>query len=72
MHSSWNYAVLAFSAALDFYSWRISYLELRAHKRGENVWDEVIGSKVPPPFTHKPKPNDAETSTRNTVAAPRE
>jgi cation diffusion facilitator family transporter len=52
MHSSWNYAVLAFSVVLDFYSWRISYLELRAHKkRGENIWDEVVGSKDPAIFT---------------------
>jgi cation diffusion facilitator family transporter len=52
IHSSWNYAVLAFSAAFDFYSWRISYLELRSHKkRGEGVWDEVIGSKDPTIFT---------------------
>ena len=51
-HSSWNYAVLAFSAAFDFYSWRISYLELRARKkRGESVWDEVVGSKDPSIFT---------------------
>jgi len=51
-HSSWNYAVLAFSAAFDFYSWRISYLELRAQKkRGESVWDEVVGSKDPTIFT---------------------
>src|ERR1700756_294930 len=52
IHSSWNYAVLALSAALDFYSWRISYTELRARKRrGESVWDEVIGSKDPAIFT---------------------
>jgi hypothetical protein len=43
-HSSWNYAVLAFSAAFDFHSYR----ELRARKkRGESVWDEVVGSKDP-------------------------
>jgi divalent metal cation (Fe/Co/Zn/Cd) transporter len=52
IHSSWNYAVLAFSAAFDFYSWRTSYLELRAHKkRGDSVWDEVAGSKDPTIFT---------------------
>ncbi|MCU1252883.1 MAG: cation transporter [Edaphobacter sp.] len=52
IHSSWNYAVLAFSAAFDFYSWRISYLELRAQKkRGESLWDEVVGSKDPAIFT---------------------
>src|SRR6266702_2996352 len=52
MHISWNYAVLAFSAAFDFYSWRMSYLELRAHKkRGDSLWDEVIGSKDPAIFT---------------------
>jgi cation diffusion facilitator family transporter len=52
LHSSWNYAVLAISAALDFYSWRISYVELRAHKkRGDSIWDEVIGSKDPAIFT---------------------
>jgi hypothetical protein len=52
IHSSWNYAVLVFSAAFDFYSWRISYLELRTQKkRGESVWDEVVGSKDPSIFT---------------------
>jgi divalent metal cation (Fe/Co/Zn/Cd) transporter len=40
------------SAAFDFYSWRISYLELRTQKkRGESVWDEVVGSKDPSIFT---------------------
>jgi cation diffusion facilitator family transporter len=32
IHSSWNYAVLALSVVFDFYSWRISYVELRAQK----------------------------------------
>jgi cation diffusion facilitator family transporter len=52
IHSSWNYAVLAFSAAVDFYSWRISYIELLAgKKRSESLWDEVVGSKDPAIFT---------------------
>src|SRR6266702_5705519 len=52
MHSSWNYAVLALSVVFDFYSWRISYVELRAHKkRGETIWDEVVASKDPAVFT---------------------
>jgi cation diffusion facilitator family transporter len=52
VHSWWNYAVLAFSAALDFYSWRISFIELRGRKREkDSVWDEVVGSKDPAVFT---------------------
>jgi cation diffusion facilitator family transporter len=51
-HFGWNYAVLALAAALDFYSWRISYLELRSHKEPEeSTWDEIIGSKDPTIFT---------------------
>src|SRR5581483_6841685 len=48
----WNYAVLGLSAAFDFYSWRISYRELRAGKDpDESTWDEIIGGKDPTVFT---------------------
>ena len=48
----WNYAVLALSAVFDFYSWRISYRELRRRKRpDESLWDEIIGGKDPTIFT---------------------
>lgn len=48
----WNYAVLVFAAAFDFYSWRIAYRELVARKDpGESVWDEIVGSKDPTVFT---------------------
>ena len=48
----WNYAVLALSAVFDFYSWRISYGELRRRKRpDESLWDEIIGGKDPTIFT---------------------
>jgi cation diffusion facilitator family transporter len=48
----WNYAVLALSAAFDFYSWRIAYRELRLRKRAdESLWDEIIGGKDPTIFT---------------------
>jgi cation diffusion facilitator family transporter len=48
----WNYAVLALSAAFDFYSWRISYRELRRRKHpDESLWDEIIGGKDPTIFT---------------------
>jgi cation diffusion facilitator family transporter len=51
-HFGWNYAVLALAAALDFYSWRIFYLELRSRKEPEeSTWDEIIGSKDPTVFT---------------------
>jgi divalent metal cation (Fe/Co/Zn/Cd) transporter len=47
-HSSWNYAVLAFSAAFDFYSWRISYLELRAQKKEAKVYGtRWLEAKIP-------------------------
>lgn len=40
------------AAALDFYSWRSSYLELRSRKEPEeSTWDEIIGSKDPTTFT---------------------
>lgn len=52
LHPGWNYLVLAFSAAFELYSWRISYLELRRRKDSdESVWDEIIGSKDPVVFT---------------------
>jgi cation diffusion facilitator family transporter len=51
-HSGWNYAVLAFAAAFEFYSWLISYRELRSQKDpDESIWDEIIGSKDPTIFT---------------------
>lgn len=51
-HPAWNYAVLALSAAFDFYSWRISYRELRSRKDpNESIWDEIIGGKDPTVFT---------------------
>ena len=51
-HPGWNYAVLAFAAAFEGYSWRISYGELRAQKDpDESTWEEIIGSKDPTIFT---------------------
>ena len=48
----WNYAVLALSVAFDFYSWRISYRELRGRKHPhQSLWDEIIGGKDPTIFT---------------------
>jgi cation diffusion facilitator family transporter len=51
-HPGWNYAVLAFAAALDSYSWFISYRELQSRKDpDESTWEEIIGSKDPTVFT---------------------
>ena len=51
-HSGWNYAVLAFAAAFEGYSWLISYRELRSQKDpDESTRDEIIGSKDPTIFT---------------------
>src|SRR5216684_3479716 len=51
-HAVWNYSVLALAAALDFYSWRVSYRELLSQKDpDENIWDEIVGSKNPVIFT---------------------
>jgi cation diffusion facilitator family transporter len=51
-HPGWNYAVLAFAAAFDFYSWFISYRELRSRKDpNESTWDEIVGGKDPTVFT---------------------
>jgi len=51
-HPGWNYAVLALAAVFDFYSWRISYRELRARKDpSESTWDEIKGGKDPTVFT---------------------
>lgn len=48
----WNYAVLALSVGFDFYSWRISYRELRRRKHPQqSLWDEIIGGKDPTIFT---------------------
>jgi len=44
--------VLALAAVFDFYSWRISYRELRARKDpNESTWDEIKGGKDPTVFT---------------------
>jgi cation diffusion facilitator family transporter len=51
-HPGWNYAVLALAAVFDFYSWRISYRELRARKDpNESTWEEIKGGKDPTIFT---------------------
>jgi cation diffusion facilitator family transporter len=51
-HVGWNYAVLGLAAVFEFYSWRISYQELRARKdENESIWDEIIASKDPTVFT---------------------
>src|SRR6201982_3621520 len=43
----WNYVVLAAAAAFEFYSWRISYHELKSRKDpDESVFDEIVGGKV--------------------------
>jgi cation diffusion facilitator family transporter len=48
----WNYVVLAGAAAFEYYSWRISYRELRRRKDpDESILDEIIGSKDPTIFT---------------------
>jgi cation diffusion facilitator family transporter len=48
----WNYAVLAMAAVFEFYSWRVSYRELRLRKDpDESVFDEIVGSKEPTIFT---------------------
>lgn len=51
-HPAWNYVVLALSVAFDFYSWCISYRELRSRKDpDESIWDEIRGGKDPTVFT---------------------
>lgn len=51
-HATWNYLVLAGAASFEFYSWFISYQELRRRKDpNETVFDEIIGSKDPTVFT---------------------
>lgn len=48
----WSYAVLAAAVALDLYSWRISYIELRSRRPpGRSIWDQIIASKDPAVFT---------------------
>jgi len=43
---------LALAAAFEFYSWRVSYRELRWRKDpDEGVFDEIVGSKDPTIFT---------------------
>jgi len=51
-NTGWNYGILAVAAAFEFYSWRISYRELRMRKDSdESVFDEIVGSKDPTVFT---------------------
>lgn len=51
-HVMWNCLVLAGAAAFEFYSWQVSYRELRTRKDpDETVFDEIIGSKDPTVFT---------------------
>jgi cation diffusion facilitator family transporter len=51
-HPGWNYAVLAFATVFEFYSWIISYRELRARTdHDESTWEEIITSKDPTVFT---------------------
>ena len=51
-HPGWNYAVLAFATVFEFYSWIISYRELRARTDHDgSTWDEIISSKDPTVFT---------------------
>jgi hypothetical protein len=51
-HLGWNYVVLTVAAALEFYSWRMSYRELLSRKDPhESMLDEIIGSKDPTIFT---------------------
>ena len=48
----WNYGILAVAALFEFYSWRVSYGELRLRKdANESVFDEIVGSKDPTIFT---------------------
>lgn len=48
----WNYGVLALAVICDFYSWVVSYRELRSRKDPEeSTWQEIIGSKDPTVFT---------------------
>src|SRR4030088_3826059 len=48
----WNYVVLALAAVFEFYSWTVSYRELRSRKDpDESTWEEIIGSKDPTIFT---------------------
>jgi cation diffusion facilitator family transporter len=49
---NWNYGILAVAATFEFYSWRVSYRELRMRKDpSESVFDEIVGSKDPTVFT---------------------
>lgn len=51
-NAGWNYVVLAVAAAFEFYSWRVSFRELRTRKDpDESVFDEIVGSKDPTVFT---------------------
>lgn len=48
----WNYAILAIAAVFEYYSWRVSYRELRSRKDSdESIFDEIVGSKDPTIFT---------------------
>lgn len=49
---TWNFIVLACTAAFEAWSWRLSYRELKSRKDpDESIWDEIIGSKDPTVFT---------------------
>lgn len=51
-HVTWSYLVLAGAAAFEFYSWQVSYRELRSRKDpNETVFEEIVGSKDPTVFT---------------------
>lgn len=51
-HIGWSYAVLAIAAALDGYSWLVSFKALAQQKDpNESLWQEIIGSKDPTVFT---------------------
>jgi cation diffusion facilitator family transporter len=51
-NAGWNYIVLAVAAGFEFYSWRVSYRELRQRKDpDESIFDEIVGSKDPTVFT---------------------
>jgi len=51
-HPEWNYAVLAFAAVCELYSWNVSRKELLKKKApGESTWQVILRSKDPTVFT---------------------
>jgi cation diffusion facilitator family transporter len=51
-NAGWSYAVLAAAVAFEGYSWRVSFKALmHAKEPGENLWQEIVGSKDPTIFT---------------------